>query len=49
MVCLKLGFLSITDGLLKENRMKWSHLRDSNPRPAIYETAALPTELKRQL
>jgi hypothetical protein len=25
---------------------KMSHLRDSNPRPAIYETAALPTELR---
>ena len=23
-----------------------SHLRDSNPRPAIYETAAIPTELR---
>ncbi len=26
--------------------MKMSHLRDSNSRPAIYETAALPTELR---
>jgi hypothetical protein len=26
--------------------MKLSHLRDSNPRPADYESAALPTELK---
>ena len=26
----------------------WSRPRDSNPRPAVYETAALPTELGRR-
>ena len=28
-------------------RFPWSRPRDSNPRPAVYETAALPTELGR--
>ncbi len=27
---------------------KWSQREDSNPRPAVYETAALPTELRWQ-
>src|SRR6476620_1875729 len=26
---------------------EWCRLRDSNPRPAVYKTAALPTELSR--
>lgn len=26
----------------------WSRRRDSNPRPAVYKTAALATELRRQ-
>ena len=28
-----------------ETQSEWSHESDSNRRPAVYETAALPTEL----
>src|SRR5438876_1114134 len=28
---------------------KWSRRRESNPRPTVYETVALPTELRRPL
>ena len=29
-----------------EQRQIWSHLRDLNPRPIVYKTIALPTELR---
>jgi hypothetical protein len=30
-------------------RVEWSREEDSNPRPTVYKTVALPTELSRQM
>src|ERR1700712_2482678 len=30
-----------------ESRYEWRRLQDSNPRPSLYKSAALPTELSR--
>ena len=33
--------------LRSKKRIEWSREQDLNPRPAVYKTAALPTELSR--
>ena len=42
------GTLPLIELTLKEHK-KWSWWTDSNPRPADYKSAALPTELHQQL
>jgi hypothetical protein len=32
----------------RENFREWCRLQESNPRPTVYKTVALPTELSRQ-
>lgn len=40
----------VFDRFTNPARLKiWSRQRDSNPRPAVYKTAALATELCRQI
>jgi hypothetical protein len=37
---------SLRAGITDSVGLEWSHRRDLNPRPAVYKTAALPSELR---
>src|SRR5688500_9901517 len=45
---LQIGISKAGDEKMVFGKKKWSRRWDSNPRPADYESAALPTELRRQ-
>ena len=39
--------MEVPSNHLKSQGKGWSRRRESNPRPTVYETVALPTELRR--
>src|SRR5579872_5819977 len=40
--------LGVSDAFGHFWKQRWCRLRDSNPRPTVYKTVALPTELNRR-
>ena len=38
--------MTATSGLIRATYVVWQERRDSNPRPLVLETSALPTELR---